>query len=74
MIARPMILRRIIAAILLFGIAIGSVLFWEGANPDWITLGINIGLATIGFIFLHFRWKKKEAQAITPQKIRKEFS
>ncbi|MEL6530112.1 MAG: hypothetical protein AAGK01_08965 [Pseudomonadota bacterium] len=61
-----MIRRRIFAALLLFGVAIGSALFWDDGEIRWLTIGVNIACATAGLFFLHYRWRSKERRPFPP--------
>ncbi|WP_298467081.1 hypothetical protein [uncultured Erythrobacter sp.] len=69
-----MIRRRIFAAILLYGFAVGSALFWNRGEFDWLTFGVNIVAASLGLIVLHFRWRIKERRAFTPKRAKDVFS
>ena len=69
-----MIRRRIVAAVLLYGFAIGSALYWNDWQVDRVAIGINVILAAICFMVLHRRWKRKEAKIVTPKKARDIFS
>ena len=69
-----MIKRRVFAAVVLYGFALGSALFWKDGEWDWTTIGINIVAATVGLAFLHSRWRDKEARAMTPQQVKDTFS
>ncbi|MBV7260145.1 hypothetical protein [Erythrobacter crassostreae] len=69
-----MIKRRILAAFLLMGFAIGSPLFWNDGSWDNFDFGINLILASFGFLFLHHRWKRREARMLTPTRARDIFS
>ena len=69
-----MIKRRVLAAILLYGFAVGSVWFWRGWPLDLFQTSINLGFATLGLLILHRRWKKQEARIITPSKAKDIFS
>ena len=71
--SRP-ILRRVIAAIILLAFAVGSVMFWNRGAVDPIQLGINLGLATLGMVWLHLRWRKRERRELTPSKVKDIFS
>ena len=66
--------RRLLAAIVLYGFAIGSSLFWNDWQLDWPSLAINLLAASAGLIILHTRWRSREAKAMTPAKIRDIFS
>jgi hypothetical protein len=66
--------RRVFAAIVLYGFAIGSALFWRDGVLDWTYMGANLIAASAGLIFLHSRWRRKEARALTPQKVKDIFS
>ncbi|MEM7779179.1 MAG: hypothetical protein AAF697_02170 [Pseudomonadota bacterium] len=66
--------RRVLAALVLFGFAIGSSLFWNEWRVDWPSLSINLLAAGAGLLFLHNRWRIKEARAMTPRKIKDTFS
>ncbi|KWV93200.1 hypothetical protein [Erythrobacter sp. YT30] len=65
--------RRIVAAILLYGFAVGSVLFWREGEFDWVMLGINLGLATLGLALLHLKWRAREPR-ISADKAKDIFS
>lgn len=69
-----MIKRRLLAAILLFGFAVGSAFFWRSGELDWVALGINLIAASAGLLLLHLRWRGQEQRAMTPKKVRDIFS
>lgn len=69
-----MIRRRILAFLTLFGAAIGSALYWNGGAFDLTTMSANLVAASLGFLWLHHRWKEREAQIITPKKAKDIFS
>ena len=69
-----MIRRRIFAAILLYGFAVGSVWFWQGWALNLLHTSINLSFATVGLLILHRRWKKQELQIVTPSKAKDIFS
>ncbi|MEO1220649.1 MAG: hypothetical protein AAFY42_04770 [Pseudomonadota bacterium] len=69
-----MIRRRLFAAIVLYGFAVGSVFYWSDGDWNWITMGINLASATAAMIFLHTRWAAKERQALQPMTIEDIFS
>ena len=69
-----MMRRRIFAGFVLMAVAIGSALFWNNGEVVVSVLGINIAVAVLGFVWLHLRWKKQEARAITPHKAEDIFS
>ncbi|GMN03595.1 hypothetical protein [Erythrobacter sp. MTPC3] len=66
--------KRLLAAVIIVVFAIGSVLFRNNGNFDLASFGLNLILGSIGFLFLHHRWKKREARTITPEKARDIFS
>lgn len=66
--------RRLIAALILYGFAVGSALFWNSGEFDWTYLGANLIAASAGLFFLHTRWKTREAAALTPKKVKDIFS
>lgn len=66
--------RRLIAALVLYGFAIGSALFWNDWQLEWITMGTNLFAATVGLAALHLRWRGQEKRAMTPNKARDIFS
>lgn len=68
-----MIRRRILAAILLYGFAVGSALFWNDGAVKWLTIGINLLAATAGLFVLHYRWRSTERRAFTPTKAKEIF-
>ncbi|MEM6266794.1 MAG: hypothetical protein AAF707_04660 [Pseudomonadota bacterium] len=70
---RPLV-RRIFAAFVLLGFAIGSSLFWNNGVVEWLLLGSNLAAAAIGFVVLHFRWRAQERKMLTPTKARDIFS
>ena len=69
-----MIRRRILAFLALYGAASGSALYWDDGEFEWMTLGANLLAATIGFVWLHYRWKAREARTMTPKKVKDIFS
>ncbi|QFT78154.1 hypothetical protein [Erythrobacter sp. THAF29] len=69
-----MIKRRIIAAGLLLAFATGAPLFWNGGEWDSLYFGVNLILAALGFLFLHYKWKRTEKPTVTPDKARDIFS
>lgn len=69
-----MIRSRIFAFLVLFGAAIGSALFWNDGAFEWITLGANLVAATVGFVWLHYHWKQREARIMTTKKAKDIFS
>ena len=73
MTARP-ILRRLLAALILLAFAVGSVLFWNRGGIDPVQLGLNLMLATLGMVWLHVRWRRRERRELTPSKVKDIFS
>ena len=69
-----MILRRVLALIVLIGAAIGSALYWNDWRLDATTIAVNLMVAGIGFVYLHHKWKDREARAMTPKKAKDIFS
>lgn len=69
-----MIGRRIFAFTAFFGAAIVSALYWADDGFEWLKLGTNLVAATIGFVWLHYHWKAKEARIMTPKKAEDIFS
>ncbi len=69
-----MIRRRIFAAVALMVFAVGSALYWNDWRIEPVPLGLNVLAAVGGFIFLHYRWKRREARAMTPNKAKDVFS
>ncbi len=69
-----MIKRRIFAAIALIAFAIGSSLFWNDGAVKWVSIGINLGAALLGFILLHFKWRAREKREVSPKKAQEIFS
>jgi uncharacterized membrane protein YqjE len=81
---RPL-LKRLLAALLLFGVAIGSALYWsegelvlwywkEGKRLTVSALPVNLIVAFLGCIWLHFRWRARERRALDPSKVKDIFS
>ncbi len=70
----PAIKRRAFAALILFGFAIGSVLFWNDGEMDWSVLALNCVSASAGWYYLHSRWSAKERRALTPKRLEDIFS
>ncbi len=68
-----MIRRRLFAAVLLYGFAIGSALFWNDWQLEWLTLSTNLAAATAGLLILHYRWRSKERRAFTPTNAKEVF-
>lgn len=68
------LLRRLFAALILVGFAVGSVLFWNNGRFDALQFGFNSIVAVVGFIWLHIRWRAKERAAMTPSKVKDIFS
>ena len=66
--------RRLVAALLLLGFATGSVFFWNGGNFDLTQFAINLTVAIIGFVLLHFRWREQERRELSPKKVKDIFS
>lgn len=66
--------RRILAALLLLGVAAGSTLYWTAGSFDPLTGAINLAAALAGLLLLHLRWKRQEARRIGPDKARDIFS
>ena len=69
-----MIRRRAFAFLALYGAAIGSALYWNDGAIEWMTFTANLGAATIGFVWLHFRWREQEAKIMTPKSFKDIFS
>ena len=72
--ARTRLGRRVLAALALYGFAVGSSLFWNNWRIDWPSLSVNLAAASIGLYALHARWRKRENTAMTPARIRDTFS
>ncbi|MEO1488884.1 MAG: hypothetical protein AAFR88_05540 [Pseudomonadota bacterium] len=66
--------RRIFAAVILILCATGSVFFWNRGSFDLFEFSFNLGVAGVGFLVLHHRWKAKEARELTPGKVEDIFS
>lgn len=73
MTARPLV-RRLLAAMILLVFATGSVLFWNRGGFDTVQFAINLGVATLGMLWLHLRWRAREARELTPSKAKDIFS
>ena len=69
-----MIRRRLFAALALGIFAFGSAFYWNDWRFDPILVGLNVIVASIGFLILHHRWKRQEARALTPKKAKDVFS
>ena len=69
-----MIKRRIITAVLLLAVAVGSPLYWNDGGWSWTAFGINLMFAALGFLFLHHRWKRIEDRTVSPDKAKDIFS
>lgn len=69
-----MIRRRLFAFVALYGAAIGSALYRNDGAFEWMTFSANLIAATIGFVWLHFRWKEQEARIMTPKNFKDIFS
>lgn len=74
MIRSGVIRRRLFAAAILYGFAVGSALFWNDGRPDWTYFTANFIAATAGLFYLHSRWRAKERKAMTPQEVKDIFS
>ncbi|MDJ0977978.1 MAG: hypothetical protein QNI87_05530 [Erythrobacter sp.] len=74
---RKPLTRRLFAAVLLYGFAIGAVFFWRSEGPiseQGSMMAINLMFATLGLVILHFRWRRQEARVLTPKKAEDIFS
>ena len=69
-----MIRRRLLAIFILLTAAIGSSLYWNDGAFDLATTSANLIAASLGFLFLHHKWKAQEAEAMTPKKAKDIFS
>ncbi len=69
-----MILRRVLAAMILFAFAIGSSLYWADWTLDPRTLAVNCIVAVLGLVLLHFRWRAGERKIVTPKQGKDTFS
>jgi hypothetical protein len=70
---RP-VTRRIVAGVMLLGTAIGASLLRAGWPPAWFDLALNCASACAAFLFLHYRWRARERDEITPAKVKDIFS
>ncbi len=66
--------RRIFAALALLSFAAGSTLYWNGGSFDPVTGAINLAAALAGLALLQYRWKRRDARRIGPDKARDIFS
>jgi hypothetical protein len=66
--------RRIIAGVMLLGTAAAASLMRAGWPPLWFDLALNCATATAAFLFLHYRWRARERDEITPAKAKDIFS
>lgn len=73
LLARPL-MRRALAAMLLFGSATGSVVFWNGGAFDLVQFAINLFVAGAGLVWLHLRWRVRERRALTTGEVEDIFS
>lgn len=71
---RTPIARRMVAAVILLGGAAAVTFARFGGRPDAIDLGSNLVVGLIALAVLHFRWRKRERQEVTPAKARDIFS
>lgn len=69
-----MIRRRIFAAIVLLVFAIGSALYWNDGEIVLPVLGANLVAGSVGFLWLHHRWKRREERQITAKQAEDIFS
>ena len=66
--------RRMVAAVLLVGAALGVTWLRTEGDQFWIALGLNLLAAWAAFGFLHFRWRAREQREIPPAKAEDIFS
>lgn len=71
---RTPLTRRIVAAVLLVGSALGLAVLRAEGDQFWIELGLNLLAAWAAFGFLHFRWRAREQREMTPAKAEDIFS
>ena len=64
------LVRRIVAALLLLGTALAVSLL---RGPDPVELVFNLLAALGAFVFLHYRWRRRETRALTPRRIKDTF-
>ena len=69
-----MIRRRFLAAAILLIAAVGSAYYWNDGAFDLATISANLIAASLGFLFLHHKWKAQEARTMTPKKAKDIFS
>ena len=72
-----MIRRRVIAAMAIIAVAVGSPFFWRVANGSQVELysiATNCLFGAIAFAILHFRWRMKEKRRMSPKQARDTFS
>jgi len=67
-------MRRIIAALLLIGTAIVTAFLRGAGTQRWTDFAMNIAVAIIALVVLHFRWRAGEKKRISPAKARDIFS
>ena len=65
--------RRLFALVVVYSFATGSAFFWNTGSFE-VSLIINLTVATLGLVVLHFRWRSYERRALTPKKARDIFS
>lgn len=73
LLGRTPLARRIIAALLLIGAAIAVTSLRAEGEVRRIDLALNLLAGIAAFIFLHFRWRRRERRALTPRTIRDTF-
>jgi hypothetical protein len=66
--------RRMVAAVLLVGTALGVTWLRAAGEQFWIELAINLLTACAAFGFLHYRWRAREQREMTPAKAKDIFS
>lgn len=68
------LVRRIIAAVILIGVAVATA-FARGQGVQlWIELGANLTAAIAALVLLHFRWRSKERKSVTRGQLEDTFS
>lgn len=66
--------RRIVAAVILIGVAVATAFARSQGIQLWIELGANLIAAVAALVLLHFRWRSKERKTLTRGQLEDTFS